>query len=201
MENFPHLCLPSCPAPCAIVGLLVCPRIDVILCRVLRFSFSFCLALPSLLLLPLLLSILPPLNHIIGQGRKDAVVKSRQGGGGGSTWFRWLRLLLLVRFRPTLDRPWDLFDFLFNIFATVFIFFFINHILGRLDSCLPCSLPFSLSHTLPLFLPLPAGNLKFKTVCGLFTSYFKGLLWHASHPVARCAAKRCCKLSQINCVG
>lgn len=89
MANSPHtrLCLPSCPAPRAIVGLLVCPRIDVILCRVLRFSFSFCLALPSLLLLPLLLSILPPLNHILGQGRKDAVVKRRQRGTGGSRGF------------------------------------------------------------------------------------------------------------------
>lgn len=74
MANSPDFACPSAPPP-AIVGLLVCPRIDVILCRGLRFSFSFCLALPPLQLLPLLLSILPPLNHILCQGRKDAVVK------------------------------------------------------------------------------------------------------------------------------
>lgn len=122
MANSPAFACPPAPPP-AIVGLLVCPRIDVILCRGLRFSFSFCLALPPLQLLALLLSILPPLNHILCQGRKDAVVK-RGGSERGSSWFRWLRLLLLGRFRPTLARPWDLFDFLFNVFATVFIFFY-----------------------------------------------------------------------------
>lgn len=75
MANSPALDCPPAPPP-AIVGLLVCPRIDVILCRGLRFSF--CLALPPLQLLPLLLPILPPLNHILCQRRKDAVVK-REG--------------------------------------------------------------------------------------------------------------------------
>lgn len=99
MANSPHPVFACPPAPPrVIVGLLVCPRIDVILCRVLRFSFSFCLALPSLLLLPLLLSILPPLNHIRWQGRKDAVVKRRQRGrrglsGFGSAGFGYFCLL------------------------------------------------------------------------------------------------------------
>lgn len=94
MANSPDFACPPAPPP-AIVGLLVCPRIDVILCRGLRFSFSFCLALPPLQLLPLLLPILPPLNHILCQGRKDAVVKRRGSERGfflvplASVTFAW----------------------------------------------------------------------------------------------------------------
>lgn len=86
----------SDPPFLSIVGLLVCPRIDVILRRLLqRFSFSFCW-LCQFLLLPLS-SILPPLNHIPWQaGRMDAV--SARGGGilGSAASFGYF----CRRFRP-----------------------------------------------------------------------------------------------------
>lgn len=175
----------SDPPFLSIVGLLVCPRIDVILRRLLqRFSFSFCW-LCQFLLLPLS-SILPPLNHIPWQaGRMDAV--SARGGGilGSAASFGYF----CRRFRPNFAGRGICLTSFSNVLLR-FSFFLLLLITFRTSGQLSALRFPTLPRTLSLSLYASAScQFEISDRLWFFMPRFWRLLRHASHP----AAGVCCK--------